>query len=77
MDFYQPAFDDSQWETIPVPANWQMHGYGIPIYTNIPYPFPKNPPHIPHEYNPVGSYRTDFTLPEGWGQRPVFLHLQA
>ncbi len=74
MDFYQPAFDDSQWETIPVPANWQMHGYGIPIYTNIPYPFPKNPPHIPHEYNPVGSYRTAFTLPEGWGQRPVFLH---
>ena len=38
-DFYSVDFDDSRWETIPVPSNWQIHGYGIPIYTNTDYPF--------------------------------------
>ena len=69
LDFYKLDYDVSSWKEIPVPANWQMHGYGIPIYTNVPYPFKKNPPYIPHEYNPVGSYRiesvsyTHLTLP--------------
>lgn len=74
VDFYQPTYDVSAWATIPVPSNWEMHGYGIPIYTNITYPFPKNPPFIDHAYNPVGSYRTTFTVPDGWDGRRVFLH---
>ena len=44
--FEAPAFDDSKWKEIPVPSNWQMHGYGIPVYTNITYPFAKNPPNV-------------------------------
>ena len=74
MDFYQMDFDDSQWDHIEVPSNWQMQGYGIPIYLNHPYPFKKNPPNIQHNYNPVGSYRTRFLVPKKWEGRQVFLH---
>ncbi len=75
--FYRRDFDDRNWKTIPVPGNWQLQGYGIPIYLNIPYAFPKNPPFIPHDYNPVGSYRRTFTLPEGWKNRQIFLHFDG
>ena len=77
QEFYKPSYDVSGWKEIPVPANWQLHGYGIPIYTNVPYPFPKNPPYIPHEYNPVGSYRTEFTVPDKWKDRQIFLHFEG
>lgn len=76
-DFYEPDYDVSSWDEIPVPSNWQMHGYDIPIYTNIKYPFPANPPYIPHDYNPVGSYRTFFTVPESWKGRQIFLHFDG
>ena len=76
-DFYLPETDLSGWDSIPVPSNWEMQGYGIPIYTNITYPFPKNPPFIPHDDNPVGSYRRGFNLPEGWDGRRVFLHFDG
>ncbi len=46
LDFYKTDFIDTNWKTIPVPSNWQMHGYDSPIYLNIPYPFEKNPPFI-------------------------------
>ncbi|MES2922595.1 MAG: glycoside hydrolase family 2 TIM barrel-domain containing protein [Verrucomicrobiota bacterium] len=64
-----------------MPSNWQMHGYGAPLYTNITYPFAKNPPTVmgepPQHFtnfpienrNQVGSYRHKFTLPEGWENR--------
>ncbi len=77
LDFYKLDYDVSNWKEIPVPANWQMHGYGIPIYTNVPYPFKKNPPYIPHEYNPVGSYRTEFTVPAEWKDRQIFIHFEG
>lgn len=79
--FETPAFDDSGWKEIPVPSNWQMQGYGIPVYTNIIYPFAKNPPTVmgepPQHFtnfpvenrNQVGSYRHKFTLPAGWEKR--------
>ena len=76
-EFYKPDFRVEHWENIPVPSNWQMEGYGIPIYLNSPYPFKKNPPYIQHEYNPVGSYRTDFEVPETWDTRQVFLHFDG
>jgi len=77
VNFFKPRYDISDWATIPVPSNWQMHGYGRPIYLNMRYPFSVNPPHIPHEYNPVGSYRTEFRIPPGWRKRQVFLHFDG
>jgi beta-galactosidase len=77
VDFYKPKYDVSEWAEIPVPSNWQMHGYGRPIYLNMQYPFPVNPPHIPHDYNPVGSYRRNFTIPDSWKDRQIFLHFDG
>jgi beta-galactosidase len=77
LDFYKPDYDVSTWKLIPVPSNWQMHGYGIPIYLNHRHPFPPNPPHIPHDYNPVGSYRRQFTKPDDWKDRRIFLHFDG
>ncbi|GGF01848.1 glycoside hydrolase family 2 TIM barrel-domain containing protein [Hymenobacter cavernae] len=74
LDFFQPSFNDAAWKPIPVPSNWELEGFGIPIYTNIVYPFPKNPPFIDGRYNPVGSYRRTFTVPAGWAGREVLLH---
>ena len=54
-----------------------MLGYGTPIYTNITYPFPKNPPFIDHSDNPVGSYRHTFRLPDSWKGRRVILHFDG
>jgi len=79
-DFYKLDYDASGWNDIPVPSNWELHGHGIPIYTNVTHPFsPKdpNPPYIPHDYNPVGSYRTEFTVPDNWKGREVFLHFDG
>lgn len=74
MDFYKETFDDKNWSEIPVPSNWELEGHDIPIYTNIIYPFPKNPPYIDGDYNPVGSYRRTFTVPEQWNDKAVILH---
>lgn len=71
-DFYSESVDDSQWGSINVPSNWEMEGYGKPIYTNIIYPWTPNPPYIDVAI-PVGSYRTRFRKPEGWGDREIML----
>ena len=60
--FMHPDFDDSAWDTIPVPSNWQMLGYDKPIYVNVQYPFPANPPYVPQDDNPTGLYRKRFSL---------------
>ncbi|KAI7729494.1 hypothetical protein M8C21_024494 [Ambrosia artemisiifolia] len=75
-NFHDTAFPDSTWETIPVPSNWQMHGFDRPIYTNIIYPFPLDPPHVPDD-NPTGCYRTYFQLPKDWEGRRILLHFEA
>ena len=73
-DFWKRDFDDRAWKTIPVPANVEVQGYGIPIYTNIVYPWKiANPPIVPDSYNPVSSYRRTFRVPAGWEGREVFL----
>ncbi|TKG96476.1 DUF4981 domain-containing protein [Puteibacter caeruleilacunae] len=77
VDFYKEKFDVSTWDKIPVPGNWQMHGYGYPIYTNVKYPFPKNEPYVSKDFNPVGSYLQDFVLPEGWDDKEVVIHFGA
>ncbi|WP_281226648.1 glycoside hydrolase family 2 TIM barrel-domain containing protein [Flavobacterium aquiphilum] len=76
-DFYKTDFSTVNWKEISVPANWELNGYGIPIYTNITYPFERNPPFINHSDNPVGSYKRDFVLPDNWNNRHVFLHFEA
>jgi len=76
-DFWQPDFNDQSWPTIPVPANVEMQGYGIPNYVNIPYPWPKpwRPPFVPEDdpNNTVNSYRRTFTVPKNWSGRRVLL----
>ena len=78
-DFYKPGYNVKDWDEIPVPSNWEIEGYGIPIYVNQPYEFTDNPnpPDIPHDYNPVGSYRTTFNIPYNWRNRQVILHFGA
>ncbi|MDX1283701.1 MAG: glycoside hydrolase family 2 TIM barrel-domain containing protein, partial [Draconibacterium sp.] len=78
LEFYKTSFDDSEWDKIPVPGNWQMYGYGTPIYTNINYPFDKNPPKIAGiNGNPVGSYIHTFIIPENWKSREIFIHFDG
>ncbi|MFD1871077.1 glycoside hydrolase family 2 TIM barrel-domain containing protein [Hymenobacter bucti] len=77
LDFFQPSFNDASWKPITVPGNWEIQGFGIPIYTNITYPFPRNQPFIDPSNNPVGTYRRSFTVPAGWAGREVLLHFGA
>ncbi len=75
--FFKDNYDTRDWNEIVVPSNWEMKGYGVPIYVNIQYPFKKNPPFIPHEWNPVGSYKRNFKIPSEWKGKEVFLHFGA
>jgi beta-galactosidase len=85
--FYREDFDAGKWDTIAVPGNWQLQGYGRPIYVNWGYTFPQNGvprvdprvvknyplPPIPDDDNPTGSYRRTFTIPQSWEGRRVFI----
>ena len=85
VNFYKPNYDVSGWKEIPVPSNWEMYGYGTPIYTNITYPHRNNPPFIQgkkgytimDEPNPVGSYRRDFNIPDDWKGSEIFIHFDG
>ncbi len=61
------------WESVAVPGNFTMQGFGQPHYTNVVMPFPQPPPHVPEE-NPTGIYRRAFTVPADWQGRRVILH---
>ncbi len=84
VDFYKPDYDVSAWKEIPVPSNWEIQGYGTPFYRNNGYTFQKDWPRVmtepPRNFtayverDPVGSYRRDFEIPEGWGGRRIFLN---
>lgn len=76
-EFFTNDFDDTTWKTIPVPSNWEIQGYGTAIYTNIKYPFPKNPPFIPNDDNPVGSYRTSFEIADDWSEKDIFINFKG
>jgi beta-galactosidase len=75
--FFKDDYDTRDWKEIDVPSNWQMRGYDVPIYVNIPYPFKMDPPKIPHDFNPVGSYKRNFKVPSDWKSKEVFLHFGA
>ncbi|HEX2630841.1 MAG TPA: glycoside hydrolase family 2 TIM barrel-domain containing protein [Chitinophagaceae bacterium] len=72
-DFFKVDLNDSKWNQLAVPSNWEVKGFGVPIYTNITYPHPKNPPFI-GDNNPVGTYRKTFTIPSTWTGKEVLLH---
>ena len=82
----QPGFDDSDWDVSAVPSHWVLNGggvpgqardrYGWPIYTNVRYPFPVDPPSVPDEDNPTGDYRRSFQLPE-WDVERVLLRFDG
>ena len=85
LTFFENGFDDSAWDEIPVPSNWEMHGYDLPIYCNVEYPHSNTPPFIKarpyyndngknYGINPVGSYTHTFTVPEEWDGRRTFIH---
>ncbi|MFI5590942.1 glycoside hydrolase family 2 TIM barrel-domain containing protein [Amycolatopsis sp. NPDC051758] len=64
-DVFETGFDDSAWDELAVPSLWQLHGHGKPAYTNVHYPFPVDPPHVPSD-NPTGDHRLRFDLPASW-----------
>ncbi|MBE1441959.1 glycoside hydrolase family 2 TIM barrel-domain containing protein [Paenibacillus sp. OAS669] len=70
--FYEPGFTAEDWDTIPVPSNWQLHGYGRPHYSSSYYPFPIDPPHVPAD-NPAGCFRRSFFVLDSWKDRQLFL----
>lgn len=84
VDFYSESYSTNEWDNIVVPGNWELQGFGTPIYTNITYPFKPDQPKVtcePEKYftsystrNPVGSYSTSFTIPENWNNKLVFLN---
>ena len=95
ITFIDPDISVDDWDDIKVPSNWEVEGYGVPIYVNHQYEFadykapvsddiefvdriyPVHPGKVPHDYNPVGSYRRDFDLDEGWDGKEIFLHIGA
>lgn len=77
-DFYKEEYDISNWGTMPVPGNWEVNGYGIPIYVNQAYAFEsKKTPNIPNGKNEIGTYRHSFDLDATWLTRDVILHFGA
>lgn len=75
LDFYKKGTDVSHWKKIQVPENWQTAGFDSYIFTDVEYPFPPDPPRVPADFNPVGSYRRDFTVPANWKDKQVWIHL--
>ena len=81
-EFYGDEVNPEAWDDIHVPGCWEMFGYDKMMYLNVEYAFADNPPFIRNKVsnvgdNPVGSYRRDFTLPEGWEKQRVFLHFDG
>jgi beta-galactosidase len=76
-EFYNENYDDSNWDLMPVPGNWEFNGYGTPMYVNNGFGFSARPPHINRDNSPVGSYRHTFTVPQKWDGRRIFLHFEG
>ena len=77
VGFYAEGYDVSSWGNIIVPGNWEMNGYGVPVYVNQTNEFPSNQPYAPTEYNPVGCYVHTFNVPEKWEGRNVYINFGA
>lgn len=81
LGFWKTSYDDSHWADFKVPATWEVNGYGIPIYVNIRYDFDylmkPDPPQVPHQYNPVGSYRREVAVDSSWSGKDIYIHFGA
>ena len=77
VDFFKDDFVTDHWDLIPVPSNWELEGFDYPIYTNVKYPHERIPPYMQKHYNPTGSYKTEFTIPDSWDGKEIFLHFGA
>lgn len=85
-DFKNLAAKSASWNDIKVPGNWELQGHGIPIYTNVPYEFVSpnkpymqapNPPMIPADFNPVGTYFRTMEIPTEWDGRDIFISIDG
>jgi beta-galactosidase/beta-glucuronidase len=79
-NFFQTGYNVSNWDDLEVPSNWQMKGYGKAMYVgwgNPPAFENYSPPDVPDDYNPVGCYVRNFTVPDNWNDRPVYLHFES
>ena len=76
-DFYKPNYNVKKWNEIEVPGSWELQGFDAPIYTDVAYPFPANPPFVPTDYNPVGTYVREFSVPETWKDQEIFLDFEG
>ncbi len=75
--FYEENYDISGWGEMPVPGNWEFNGYGIPMYVNTGFGFRAKPPHIDREDSPTGAYRHEFSIPDSWDGRRIFIHFEG
>ena len=77
-DFYKTDLDDSKWNNIQMPGNWEMLGYGQPEYVNVGFGwrghFDQQPPAVPIKDNHVGSYRREINIPSNWDGKRVIAH---
>ena len=77
--FFSADFDDSAWDTMPVPGMWELNGYGDPVYKNVGWAWDgqyiKNPPIPADWHNYAGQYRRTFNLDEAWAGKDIFLHI--
>jgi beta-galactosidase len=73
-NFYKVDLDESNWSDIRVPGSWETEGFGVPVYSNIPYIFPLNPPYMDNDDLPIGTYRTWFEVDSSFDGKEIFLH---
>ena len=77
IDFHKANYNIKGWNNITVPGSWELQGFDAPIYTDVAYTFPVNPPYVPTDYNPVGAYIHEFTVPADWNGMDVFLNFEG
>jgi len=76
-NFYQDNYNRKNWNTIKVPSNWEMQGFGAAKFRNIGQPYNSKPPLVPKEYNPIGSYYRTFKVDKNWKHKKHFLHFEG
>ena len=83
QNFHRIDYDDASWPSFPVPGDWEMNGYGTPIYSSSGYTFKINPPYVMgepkttytayRERNPNAVYRRTFSIPSAWKGQEVYI----
>ena len=76
-DFHKLGYNTKKWKNIQVPGSWELQGFDAPIYTDTRYPFPANPPYVPTDYNPVGAYVREFSVPNDWNGMDIYLDFEG